>query len=233
MVKDVFNDWQQLSYSFTVTEDFLNVTSMRIESNYYESSNYTTTIANVIFACPQLELNDKTTDFEKYVDPVTTTISLANHEPLRSVGTAYDYIDYENNRIVRNIRHVSRKVSNMNNSENYPGWTSDASISVDYPKGSTTNFGPYISNISPLSKGFAINTDYAILFLSTAHFGLKQSEWKEKYNDLIIDLYYKMPTPIYEPLNLPRTLINSSSGHVVAYDESMSSSSVTANFVNK
>ena len=39
VVKDVVNDWQQLSYSFTVTEDFLNVTSMRIESNYYEGSN--------------------------------------------------------------------------------------------------------------------------------------------------------------------------------------------------
>ena len=233
VVKDVFNDWQQLSYSFTVTEDFLNVTSMRIESNYYEGSNYTTTVANVIFACPQLELNDKATDFEKYVNPVTTTISLANHEPLRSINTAYDYIDYENNRIVRNIRHVSRKVSNMNNSENYPGWTSDASIAVDYPKGSTTTFGPYISNISPLSKGFAINTNYAILFLSTNHFGLKQSEWKEKYNDLVIDLYYKMPTPIYEPLNLPRTLINSSSGHVVAYDENLSSSNVSTSFVTK
>ena len=233
VVKDVFNDWQQLSYSFTVTEDFLNVTSMRIESNYYEGSNYTTTVANVIFACPQLELNDKATDFEKYVDPVTTTISLANHEPLRSVGTAYDYIDYENNRIVRNIRHVSRKVSNMNNSESYPGWTSDASIAVDYPKGLPTTFGPYISNISPLSKGFAINTNYAILFLSTNHFGLKQAEWKEKYNDLVIDLYYKMPTPIYEPLNLPRTLINSSSGHVVAYDENLSSSNVSTSFVTK
>ena len=227
------NDWTRLSYTFTVSNEVLEVTSMRIESNYFENTDYTTNTANVIFACPQLEISSSATDFEKYVDPVTTTISLANHEPLRSVGTAYDYIDYENNRIVRNIRHVSRKVSNMNNSENYPGWTSDASIAVDYPKGSPTTFGPYISNISPLSKGFAINTNYAILFLSTNHFGLKQSEWKEKYNDLVIDLYYKIPTPIYEPLNLPRTLINSSSGHVVAYDESMSSSSVTANFVNK
>ena len=235
IVKDVVNDWQQLSYSFTVTEDFLNVTSMRIESNYYESSNYTTTIANVIFACPQLELNDKATDYEKYVDPVTTTISIANHEPLRSIDTAYDYIDYENNRIVRNIRHVSLSFKDMNNSNSYPGWVNAPYVDTDFPNDDILlyNKTAVASNINTKLPIRCNSKNGSTLYFTTDVFGLNQNELKNKYGSLTLELYYKMPTPIYEPLNLPRTLINSSSGHVVAYDENLSSSNVSTSFVTK
>ena len=235
IVKDVVNDWQQLSYSFTVTEDFLNVTSMRIESNYYESSNYTTTIANVIFACPQLELNDKATDYEKYVDPVTSTISIANHEPLRSIDTSYDYIDYENNRIVRNIRHVSLSFKDMNNSNSYPGWVNAPYVDTDFPNDDILlyNKTAVASNINTKLPIRCNSKNGSTLYFTTDVFGLNQNELKNKYGSLTLELYYKMPTPIYEPLNLPRTLINSSSGHVVAYDENLSSSNVSTSFVTK
>ncbi len=49
----------------------------------------------------QIETNATATDYEPYVEPVTTTIYL--DEPLRKIGAYADYIDFENCKVVRNI----------------------------------------------------------------------------------------------------------------------------------
>ena len=229
-------DWQQLSYTFTVTEDILNVTSMRIESSYYENSSYKTEVANAIFACPQLEIGSSATAYESDVEVVSSTIDLTNHEPLRSIDNVYDYIDYENNRIVRNIRHLSLKIKDMNNSETYPGWYNVPIIKEDYPdyNAPLSSATKFITNVADLNKGISINTKgLGTIFINSGLVTMSQSAWKSTYNDLTIELYYKMPTPIYEPLNLPRILINSSSGHMEVSDGNVSASSVSADFVTK
>ena len=229
-------DWKQLSYTFTVTEDILNVTSMRIESSYYENSSYKTEVANAIFACPQLEIGSSATAYESDVESISSTIDLTNHEPLRSIDNVYDYIDYENNRIVRNIRHLSLKIKDMNNSETYPGWDNVSIIKEDYPdyNAPLSSATKFITNVADLNKGISINTKgLGTIFINSGLVTMSQSAWKSTYNDLTIELYYKMPTPIYEPLNLPRILINSSSGHMKVSDSNVSASSVSVDFVTK
>ncbi len=53
--------WQQISFTFVVTEDLLEATAMRIESDYYENEDYTTSQANVLFSSPKLEFGSKAT----------------------------------------------------------------------------------------------------------------------------------------------------------------------------
>ena len=99
--KGVENNWKQLSYTFEVTEEILNVTSFRIESNYFENSNYTTSIANVIFACPQLEIGENATEYEEYKEE-KTVINLNTKGSLRNINEDKDYIKYSNGAITRN-----------------------------------------------------------------------------------------------------------------------------------
>lgn len=58
------NEWFRLVYTFALTEDSFDQYTTRIESDYYENSDYTTPNANVWFACPQLEIGDTVTDWK-------------------------------------------------------------------------------------------------------------------------------------------------------------------------
>lgn len=50
----------------------------------------------------QIELGDTATPYEPYVEPVTTNIFL--DEPLRKLGDYADYIDFKENKVVRNVK---------------------------------------------------------------------------------------------------------------------------------
>lgn len=52
----------------------------------------------------QLEEGTSATTYEPYVEPVTTNIYL--DEPLRKIGNYADYIDFENKKVVRQIKEV-------------------------------------------------------------------------------------------------------------------------------
>ncbi len=58
--------WRQLSYTFTVTPEFLAVTSLRIESDYYETEDYMQEQAKIVFAAPQLEVGSSATAHEAW-----------------------------------------------------------------------------------------------------------------------------------------------------------------------
>lgn len=58
------------------------------------------TLSNAVFK-PQLELGSSATTYEPYQAPITKHIYL--DEPLRKVGDYADYVDYENQRVVRQI----------------------------------------------------------------------------------------------------------------------------------
>lgn len=52
----------------------------------------------------QIEKGTSATSYEPYQEPITTTIYL--DEPLRKIGDYADYIDFENGKVVRNIKRV-------------------------------------------------------------------------------------------------------------------------------
>ena len=59
------------------------------------------TVCDNITIKPQLELGETATEYEPYRVPVTANIYL--DEPLRKVGDYADYIDFKNQKVVRNI----------------------------------------------------------------------------------------------------------------------------------
>ena len=86
----------------------------------------------------------------------------------------------------------------MNNGENYPGWKGITQINKDFPKQNTNLINVSKSiycNIIKNNRGFGINTMHggATIWLQKGIFGLTQTQWKEQYPDLVVDIYYEMP----------------------------------------
>lgn len=58
--------WRQFSHSFTVTEEMLSVTSLRVECGYYDTPDYDQEQAQTVYAAPQLEVGSRATAHEDY-----------------------------------------------------------------------------------------------------------------------------------------------------------------------
>lgn len=73
--------------------------TVEVSGNYYPVftlQNNELEITNI-----QIEIGDKNTDFQSYIEPTTTNIYL--NEPLRKVGNYADYIDFKSGKVVRNV----------------------------------------------------------------------------------------------------------------------------------
>lgn len=103
----------------------------------------------------------------------------------------------------KRIRHFKLSINDMNLTEDFPGWGGQFVLSLtdDFPYSNMqlsekTN---YISNITNEYYGYGVNTnspDYPQLWInSNVIFGVKmtQTEIKEKYPNVIVDLYYGIP----------------------------------------
>jgi hypothetical protein len=98
--------------TYEVFVNGLDGTALHSYSNSYADHDFTVnrifirirpsvTVNNLVFK-PMLEFNTITTPYEPYVKPITTNIFL--DEPLRKIGDYADYIDFENKKVVRNIK---------------------------------------------------------------------------------------------------------------------------------
>lgn len=119
----------------------------------------------------------------------------------------------DNWKVLRVIRELNLIVSDMDNSEDYPGWTNVPLLREDLGRdknGGLSGITTYYCNIATRSfGGVAINTVgniNSILFLSKSTFGLTQTQWKENYQDLIFQLHYRITNPtaiVEEPITVP------------------------------
>lgn len=121
--------------------------------------------------------------------------------------TIKDKLILENGRatLVKNIRHSSLKIADMNNANNYPGWKGQTQLKADYPNlnGGMYILGiPYMTNIGIQETSgnyfVAINTMVdGVAWLSRSGFGEEytQDYWKENYPNLTFELYYALKTP--------------------------------------
>ena len=104
-------------------------------------------------------------------------------------------------------------VADMNNSDSFPGWTHVAYL--DKCVGNNwnsllTDEQFELSNITSNSRGIGINTTSPtnhILMLQRNVFGLTQSQWKEQYPDLVIQICLKLTSP--EPFKVSQISIPS------------------------
>ena len=97
-------------------------------------------------------------------------------------------------------------IDDMNNSEDFPGWSGVAGILDVFPSGASTsreantNYG--------MGKVIGFNTigNNRIIFLPKAQFGLTQSEWKAQHAGETCELQVWMDNPIVTPIDPPLNL---------------------------
>lgn len=144
----------------------------------------------------QLEKGPIATPYEPYTEEVVN-IDLKGNEL-----TKYDKLIIKDGRatIQKKSRHLSLAIKDMNNFEDYPGWQPQPELLKDYPnKNGSFDSVPisYMTNIS--NSGFRVNLNTVgsngVIFLSKSVYGLTQTQWKEKYPDLVFDLIYELETP--------------------------------------
>jgi hypothetical protein len=144
----------------------------------------------------QLEEGPVATDYEPYTEEVVN-IDLKGNEL-----TKYDKLIIKDGKatIQKKSRHLSSAIKNMNNFEDYPGWQPQPELLKDYPNKNGSFDGvpiSYMTNIS--NSGFRVNLNTVgsngVIFLSKSVYGLTQTQWKEKYPDLVFDLIYELAEP--------------------------------------
>lgn len=81
--------------TFTPTKD-LSITALMSVTSVVSEENRSGLCSNCM-----IEEGTTATDYEPYIEPVTTNIYL--DEPLRKIGNYADYIDFENQKVVRKV----------------------------------------------------------------------------------------------------------------------------------
>lgn len=144
----------------------------------------------------QLEKGHTATDYEPYTEEVVN-IDLKGNEL-----TKYDKLIIKDGKatIQKKSRHLSSAIKNMNNFEDYPGWQPQPELLKDYPnKNGSFDSVPisYMTNISNSGFRVSLNTvgSNGVIFLNKSVYGLTQTQWKEKYPDLVFDLIYELAEP--------------------------------------
>ena len=94
------SEGKKFYFSFDVNEN------KRVKGIYLMNSGPTSK-STISFSKVQLERGTTVTEYEPYVEPVTTNIYL--DEPLRKVGDSADYIDFKEQKVVRNVATYEHK----------------------------------------------------------------------------------------------------------------------------
>ena len=107
-----------------------------------------------------------------------------------SARNLYNYIDFERKVFVQRVAKLSLAIADMNNSEDYPGWT-HSGIKAIIGSGINT---PLYNSLNQMQNGSAANANTNggndIVFLPKTLYGLTQSQWLAQYPDLVLDFYF-------------------------------------------
>ena len=107
------NSNYRLVFKYTDGTESYKMVPANVESEFRYTSNENKTVksinmeygysGNAYISHIQLEEGTESTPYEPYEGSTTTRINLTGHDPLMCLGDNCDYIDYEKNRIVRNV----------------------------------------------------------------------------------------------------------------------------------
>lgn len=164
----------------------------------------------------QLERGDTSTEYTPYVEPIT--VSLYSDEPLRKIGEYADYMDYENQKIVRKVANVI-----LDGSENWAVYRSNADNTVfnlddtltpliNAPVSATymSHFQlTYLSGTASFPTGVyrfgyssaTLNITTTRLYVSSTHKTVDEFKaWLAENKPVIV---YPLATPTEETIKLP------------------------------
>lgn len=129
--------------------------------------------------------------------PVTDE-SLATYTDAEGKMWCADEIDLERGVYVQRIKKFELATANMNNAEDYPGWTDQSELTECFPVGTNKK----ISVLSNVGRSVSVNviTINRIIFLPKEVYGLTESEWGANYPNLVCTFLFPLITPVETPL---------------------------------
>lgn len=100
-------------------------------------------------------------------------------------------------------RKVTLNVSDMDNTEDKPGWTYVPWLDQCFP----SNYDSWVSNAT-LSIGTQVSVDMSasIVYLPTGSYKMTQSEWKAKYPNLKVEIVFVLQEPQVVKLPLSKNI---------------------------
>lgn len=171
-------------------------------ARYYKLSSTINSLNNV-----QLEQNPTSTPFEEHIQSQITA-NLPEGEFIGKIDDTYKdtlSVELQNDgkyHLVLNkqVRYLKLPIIDMNNSDSYPGWKGQIiqPLDTDFPLRDNflSEYTNYIGNITNYKNIYKINTNRSgvpVLYFNIASiFGsdMTQTKVKEKYPNLMVDLYY-------------------------------------------
>lgn len=174
---------------------------------YIQVPNGITTTYNNIKVYPMISTTPITqTDYEQYKSN-SLTIDLQGNELCSLPRGTKDEVNITNGEalLIKKIRHITRAIADMNNSDAYPGWTNETQLKEDYPNKNDSFLIAGInirSNITNDAKYIGLNTNASetLMLFKNLFNNMTQTEIKANYPDLVLDLYYELAEP--ETINL-------------------------------
>lgn len=193
----------------------------------------------------QLEEGSNATTYEPYKNPVTNRIDLTGYEPLRKIGNVADYIDYKNQRIVRNI---GKKVFDGSEAWDLYSSLSGRLYTMEISDAVYSSSIPVLTNkyLGKISGGGSSYTDdnvawfqsvdsYKRFYINDFTNGTTTGDFRtyliNQYNagtPLIV--YYILNTPKYEPIDLPKIPIASGTGVISVKDNKLGQIGIKADY---
>ena len=132
----------------------------------------------------QCEIGDTPTEYEPYIEPITTNIYL--NEPLRKVEDSADYVDFKQGKVVRNIGQII-----YNGSENWGDYQSRG-----YLTSNTKVICNLLVNSQINTTSLAIRKAYNYLYAYGTHIDYPTvDDWKNFLSSTNMQVIGKLNTP--------------------------------------
>jgi hypothetical protein len=148
------------------------------------------------------------------------TIDLGSIE-LCKIGDYQDYIykGADGWYLHKEIRHLSLPIADMDNGDNYPGWKNQGAVLTDLPAMNNglkivthyycniTGYDAYTGSDAAIyasNIGSGLSAGGLVMLLNT---GLTQTQLKDRYQNLVVEVYYGIVNPIADTKITDTTLI--------------------------
>jgi hypothetical protein len=200
----------------------LSTTSTNVTTGDTENTTACATVAEFMRGCTlMLEKGSSATAYQPYNPIELCKIGDYQDEIFNNDPNAdwYDP-DLEDNAwyVHKEVRHLSKAITDMNNSENFPGWKNVSELTQDFPPATNINMNTLtdswdnITGVNIKGSGrpiWGVNNLTNTLFANRNFFGSAwtQTYWKTNYPNLVLELYYGILNPITDTQITDATLV--------------------------
>ena len=226
-------------YKFTINEDCLIRVDVERDGNV-NIENFDTFFTYYEI---QLEKGSNVTPYEPYCEPFETSIYL--NEPLRKIGETSDYIDFENQKVIRNIATTrldgTMVWSTYGTNEKYYGYMRDLDVVSKTVSGikCLCNRSKGLRGYGNVWYGRELGC-YAGLMSSSAtrtHFCITSekptvAEFRAEINEKPLEIIYIARTVKEEDIDLPNILLNKGT-NIIEIDTTITPSNMEVTYLGK